>query len=66
MVLHYISYGDMVPVYKPVKDQEPQSIPQNEAFRQVQVAWNTPPPLAPDVVRGSVRWKSDKPEKEKS
>jgi len=65
MVLHYISYGDKVPVYKPVKDQEAQSIPQNEAFRQVHVSWNTPPPLAADVVRGSVRWKPDKPEEEK-
>jgi NADH-quinone oxidoreductase subunit I/NAD(P)H-quinone oxidoreductase subunit I len=66
MVMNYIRYGDKIPVYKPVKDQEPQSIPQNEAFRQVHVSWDTPPPLNSDVVRGSVRWKSDKPTEEKS
>jgi formate hydrogenlyase subunit 6/NADH:ubiquinone oxidoreductase subunit I len=66
MVLHYIRYGDKVAVYKPVKDQEPQSIPQNEAFRQVHLSWDAAPPLAADVVRGSVRWKSDKPVEEKS
>jgi formate hydrogenlyase subunit 6/NADH:ubiquinone oxidoreductase subunit I len=61
MVLQYIEYGDKVPVYKPVKDQEPRSIPQNQAFRQVHKTWDAPAQLPPDTVRGQVRWKSDKP-----
>jgi formate hydrogenlyase subunit 6/NADH:ubiquinone oxidoreductase subunit I len=66
MVLHYVRYGDKAPVYKPVKDQEPESIPQNEAFRQVHKNWDTPPPLDSDTVRGKVRWKSGKSGRDKS
>ena len=66
MVLQYVEYGDKVPYYKPVKDQEPVSIPQNEAFRKVHKAWNAPAPIDPAKVRGQVRWKSDQSAEDKS
>lgn len=61
LVLHYVRYGDKIPVYKPVKDQDPESIPQNEAFRQVHKTWDAAASMDADTVRGEVRWKPKNP-----
>jgi formate hydrogenlyase subunit 6/NADH:ubiquinone oxidoreductase subunit I len=59
MVMQYIRYGEKIPVYKPVKDQQAEGVPQNEPFRQIHKNWDAPSPLNPDTVRGRVRWKGE-------
>ena len=66
LVLHSVREGEKIPAYKPVKDQEPQGLKQNEPFRQVRKEWDTPAKFSPDTVRGRVRWRSTQSDKEKS
>ncbi|MFZ5515828.1 MAG: 4Fe-4S binding protein [Candidatus Zhuqueibacterota bacterium] len=57
LVLLYVQPGEKVPVYKMVKDQPAQGLPQNKPFQHIRKAWDSPAPIKLDSARGKVRWK---------
>jgi formate hydrogenlyase subunit 6/NADH:ubiquinone oxidoreductase subunit I len=57
LVLQYIRPGEKVPVYKMVKDQEPNGLPRGKPYQHIRKEWNTSAPVPLNAARGTVRWK---------
>ena len=57
LVLHYVTPGQKVPVYRISKDVPVQGLKQNDPFRRARKRWDARAPVSPDAVRGKVRWK---------